>query len=51
MQQNIICDTHECKSNGLRIAVEGLPTILYVNKVLLQGFFSISTLPFMQRLV
>jgi hypothetical protein len=44
MQQNIICDTHECKSNSLRIAAEGLLTVLYVYKVLLQGFFSTSSL-------
>jgi len=44
MQQSIICDTHECKSNSLRIAAEGLLTVLYVYMVLLQGFFSTSSL-------
>jgi hypothetical protein len=43
MQQEIICDTHDCKSWFIFLA-EGLLTGSYEYKVLLQGFFSISAL-------
>jgi hypothetical protein len=44
MQQEIICDTHDCNSYVLFFLAEGLPTGSYEYKVLLQGFFSISAL-------
>jgi hypothetical protein len=56
MQRDIICDTHDCKSYSLSLVAEGLPTDLYVYKVLsalrrirwgeLQAFPGTSTLAF-----
>jgi len=42
MQREIICDTHDCKSDSFYLSAKGLLTDPNEYKVLLQGFFSIS---------
>jgi hypothetical protein len=42
MQREIICATHDRKSESFYFSAKGLPTGPNEYKVLLQGFFSIS---------